>query len=245
MKIFGAICFAGLLTISASAGVIYDNTAETVTSRDPAYGNNANFTPYGPLYNQFETGTNGTGYFQLSSLSMMLQNCDTTGNVGTGNLDCGGLAGGSGATIALYGDNSNTPGGFIASLGTVNDSQLTTTPGLFSVSLANNPILNASTQYWIGLTGNDANTTVSWNWDSTCNGTEASNGTPACTGPGTGVYDEYASNATGAYSSAFGPYMMNVQGTDYTPSGAPEPVTSVLLGTGAVLIGLFRRKLIS
>jgi hypothetical protein len=234
MKYIGALCLAAALSISASASTIaYDNTGETSEGRDPAAGSNPLAAPYGPLYNQFLAPANGTtGYYTLSSLSLVMQNCD---NSAGGDVDCQ-VPGGSGVTIGLFADSGNTPGALLTTLGTAFDSSLTSSPALYNISLS--PAAQAfefadTTEYWIGVTAIDGNTTASWNWD----GTDS----------GTGVLGQNEANAaagTFSVSSFPGTYQMQVQLTDAAApdNSTPEPVTTLLLGSGALLIGVYHRK---
>jgi hypothetical protein len=223
MKLFGAITIAAILCISATAGTIYDNTGEAIGGRDPVGGSLPSATPFGPIYSSFTTGANASN---LTSLSLVLQNCDPVNEP----QDCS-VAGGSGATVALFADASTNPS-LIGStfLASVSDASLTTTPTTYSISLASNPELDADTRYWIGITENDANTTVSWNWDTT--------------DAGLGVSGEFDSNSGGTISNSLipGTYEMQVGTTDVVTDTAPEPLSSLLLGSGAVALGLLRRR---
>lgn len=230
MKLFGALCVAGIMTMSASAGTIFDNTGYTIAGQDgiAASGTDANGnTSHGPIYESFSTITsaNLTG-FTLNSVGVNLSAGDNTDG---GVIDVG-----------LY----SSPGTLISNLGTFSDSQLLNcasssgecTDGGTLVTLSGlSAQLSDNTTYWIGLVSDATNpTSALWNYNGDDSGVE--NGTS----PITGEYE----NQYGYNPDSNGAYIMQISTTDNGPLGpTPEPASLALLGGGALVIGLFRRKI--
>jgi len=257
VKIFGAICLAGALTISASAGTVtlYDTTGNPVTGQDSI----ANFSSggtfdgnsvAGPIWDSFMSDTNISGD-TLTSVSV--------------NLIVGNPADGGAVNVGLY--SSASEGGLIANLGTILDSQITQTcipdngvdnPDACGTGQADPPAtsqpnlqqgvlltlsglslgLAADTQYYLGLSdaGGDPSSTPTsalWNYDG-----EGS--------PGVGIAGQTSGNSEfGQFSDSFGAYEAQILATDnaVTTPGTPEPASFLLFGGGALAIGLFRRKM--
>jgi hypothetical protein len=78
-------------------------------------------------------------------------------------------------TVDLYSDASNAPGSLVATLGTISNSQLTSTQGTIDLALTSNPVLTASTNYWIMLS-DTSSTGASWSFAASAAGTGTSGG---------------------------------------------------------------------
>jgi hypothetical protein len=185
-----AVLTAGLL-VSASAGAttLYDNLGATPDGADPVV------RPSGPLYDSFSSAATPQS---LTSLQLELFGPGSSGTL----------------TVGLYSDTSKSPGSLITTLGTIDDSTITSGYNLYTVSLLSTPTLAANTRYWIGLsdsgTGSEA---WSWSLDTT----------------GTGVAGEYFANQDGVFPSSEGAYMMGIF------SGPPAPGVPDVGGTGSLL----------
>jgi hypothetical protein len=248
VKLFGALCLGGILTISAVAGpvTLFDNTSQTVTGQDSitTYDGTTQFDGNlvaGPLYDQFMSDGNATGD-TLTSLQL---------NLIAGNPNDGGSV-----TVGLYSDSSGNPGSLVATLGTVSDLGLQQcnqdsgpgNPDACAVNPSTYPTgglqqgtlvglnglsvnLNASTEYWIGLSQGPSGTSALWDYTDS--------------GAGTGTAGQSFYNSLyGLTGDGAGPYIMQVNATDnaIVTSGTPEPTTFVLLGSSVLALGLFRRK---
>jgi len=204
-----------VLANSAKANVIYDNLEAIAVGAEPV----ATWRG-GPLYASFSSSASAE---ELTGVQLALS----------------GYYSGSGAvTVGLYSDSSTAPGALIAPLGIVSYSQLTGAIEDYTLSLWANPVLTASTRYWIGLSDPVNLYSASWAYSYDISGT--------------GVAGEYFKNAKGVFanSSMFsgnGPYTWAFQMKLSTGSSSvpvPDTVSTVyLLGLGfAGLVGL-RRKL--
>jgi hypothetical protein len=240
MKIFGAICILGIAALTASADTVwYNNFGQTINNQDSVTANGSYIDPngnngIGPLFGSFSTDAgNGTGA-NLTTLSLSLY------------ADSNQLVAGSAVDFSLCTDNGGPgPNGGCTALGSVLDSTIhdcasngahcTGAPSTVTLS-GLDVALNDSTRYWIELSGDPTNdTTVLWN----------SNNDAA----GTNVSGEYFGNVNAIFGNTQfpgdGPYVMSVSGTNNDPlpnSGAPEPSTFLLIGTGAIALGWLRRR---
>ena len=196
MKLDGVLCLAAMLTPTLHAGIVYDNTAAASTDTDPVQS-------FGPLYDQFMSAPDVA---RITNLELLLT---LNGSAPTGVLD-----------IGLYGDNFGTPGALITSLGTLADTSLTNPIAEYNITLTANPVLAASTQYWIGLFGT---TSANWSWSLDTSGP--------------GVSGEEFSNSSGTWPSIDGPYQMAV-----TTTPTPEPASVLLLVSGVGLLTLYRLR---
>src|ERR1019366_6325180 len=109
---------ATVLTLSANAGTIFDNTTTAITGQDgiansgtDGNGNGA----HGPIFESFVTGTNvnATG-FNLDSVLLSLY-AGTPGDGGSFNV----------GLYSTYATDGSLPAALVATLGTVLDSSLT------------------------------------------------------------------------------------------------------------------------
>ena len=236
MKLFGILCMAGILTVSANASTIFfDNVGQPVTGQDGIFPAGAGCTPgancdangnpnIGKLYDSFSTGVsaNATG-FTLNDVKV--------------NLIAGNKADGFSVSVGLYSNNAGVPGGLVQLLGSVADSSLNNCVTGVNICTGAGTVIDLSglsanlldnTRYWIGLSTSGS---ALWNYEGNGNGT----GT-------TGEF--YFSDGNGLTADPLGPYIMQVNGVDNAPfNGTPEPATFILLGSSAIALGLFRRKI--
>jgi hypothetical protein len=199
MRLLRLFCLAGAIAAASDADtMVYFNVSQPGIGADGV-------SFIGPLYDSFTSGA----ATRLTSLKLILSGDDTS----------------SGAVqVGLYADHSTAPGNLIAVLGSVKDSSLSETPGLYAIPLTAYPGLTDDTVYWIGLSGT---TSAEWYYDDDTSGT--------------GVEGEFFSNQTGVYADDFGPYQMEItEGL----AAAPEPSTGLLtaLGAGLVAVGWRRRR---
>jgi MYXO-CTERM domain-containing protein len=187
------------MSCSASAGVIYDNLSAASSAPDA-------LAIDGPLFNSFTTPTAGA----LSGLQLLLFDSYPPD--------------GYSISVALFADSSATPGGLITPLGSIDDSALSGSLSAIQVNLGSNPLLAASTRYWIGL---ESSGFAGWGYSSNTSGV--------------GVASEYYSFHLGTRpnSCCGGPYQMQV-----TVGGAtPEPATGALGAAAlAAMVFLARRR---
>lgn len=165
---------------NASTTTLYNNLGATSSGTDPV-------ASFGPLHDSFLTGSSA---LVLSDINLLLLGDSSDG----GSLN-----------VSLYADSVFTPGAFIATLGTILDSSLTTT--LSVIDLAGlSAGLNANTRYWIGLSTAASSTAWSWSTDTS----------------GVGVAGERLSNSHGTFLNSYGPYQMQLTAST---NGVPEPAS--------------------
>jgi hypothetical protein len=205
MRLLKVSFIAGILGLAAHAGIIYDNiTGVTSFDRSSVGVNN--------LYDSFTAPSNSS----LTGLEMI--------------LDAFTPADGGSITIALYADSSTSAGSLIATLATVNDSALPSTPTIEAITLGSNPSLTAGTRYWIGISTSNASS-IEWSYEGK-------------TGGGIGVSGEYWERGTSVAANSPAPsreaYQMQL--TTDAGSSAPEPSSALLITGGAGLIWWFGRR---
>jgi len=235
--------------MTASAGtVIFDNTGAAGTF-GPGSGSQDGIAPtgfdangdanVGPLYASFLSSSNSTGsVFDGLLLSLFAGD----------NTDGGSIS------VNLYADAGGAPGALIANVGTILDSSLADCVGDATNKACDNPgaatlasltpsiALGTSTEYWIGLS-----TTGSGMWDfeggdagigvaGQCFDNSTLNGNGACA----------FGNPENSYPNSYGAQVMQVTALDNPPppppSGAPEPASFIMFGTGVLAVGLYRRR---
>ncbi len=196
MQMAKALILAGLVAsvTSTKAISVYDNLGAVSSGVDSAGG-------FGPLYDSF---TSAESVQAVTDLQLALYG---QGGIGT-------------TTVGLFSDSSTVPGAFIATLATINDTTISAGTNDYTLSLLTEPVLAASTRYWIGLLDTSYSTEWSWSLDVS----------------GTGVSGEYFANQSGVASNrSFGPYQMAL-----STSSVPEASSwaMVAMGMGVVLGGL-------
>ncbi|MGD0060576.1 MAG: VPDSG-CTERM sorting domain-containing protein [Verrucomicrobiia bacterium] len=208
------LVLTGLLAsaISAKAIPIYNNLAATSSGIDPVGS-------FGPLYDSF---TSASSVQAITGLELALYG--PTVSVGPSLTALNGV-GPATITVGLYSDSSTTPGALIATLGTISDASISAGISDYTVSLLTDPVLAASTRYWIGLS--DTGTTTEWSYSSDLSGT--------------GVSGQYFANVNGVFPNTDSPYQMLL-----TTAAAAVPdagSTAYLLGLGVAGLVVLRRKL--
>jgi hypothetical protein len=132
-------------------------------------------------------------------------------------------------TIALYADNSTSPGSLLATLATVLDTAFPAS-GLYNVALNSNPNLDPNTRYWIGITGGSSVA----GWQTTAD-------------TGTGVANEYYALGSSVISNSdqFGSSPVVMEVTETGDAVTPEPSTWAMMltaiGVGAAYLRGRRR----
>ncbi len=204
--------------ISANAIPIYDNLAATSNGSDP-------IGSFGPLYDSF---TSASSVQAITGLSLALSGPSILPGVSVvpGASLTPEVAPPSGTiTVGLYSDSSTTPGALIATLATISDSTIGAGINDYTITLLTDPVLAASTRYWIGLSDTGDSTGWSYSLDVS----------------GTGVPGEYFANESGVFpNNSDAPYQMTVTVGSAVPDGG---TTAYLLGLGVAGLLVLRRKL--
>jgi hypothetical protein len=209
-----ALLLGGVGQARAGTITLYNNLSATSGGADFVAANppsNPNNVAQGPLADSFSTGASAVNLSDVKLLLGLFPNGTTTGSI----------------TVTLNSDSSTSPGAVLTTIGTINDSSLSSTLGV--VDLATSFSLAANTRYWIELSTSN-NSSAQWSW---------SNDTS-----GVGVANEFFFNEHGAAPNSNGPYQMEVTAQTAT-TGVPEPSTLTLLGIGSLSLlgyGWRRRK---
>lgn len=151
----------------------------------------------GPSFNSFSTGNSDSF---LLDIKMMLSGISTT----PGSLQF---------TVSLLSDASNSPGTFLTSLGTFDDSTLASTASVYDVPVNTTIALTADTRYWVELSG--PSSSVAWDYAIDARGAGVSGEYSAYSSPGGPIVSQ---NASGS-----GPYQMEVTTTQSTDLPALPP----------------------
>jgi hypothetical protein len=210
-------CFLAVLLVllcarSGRADNLFNNISNVTTGSDPAGD------LFGPLADSFSTGSSS---FLLDSVSILLSNQSSA----FGLPSCSGVACGT-TTIFLLSDSSDSPGGVIETIGSLNNSLLTGTPQDFT--FATSVDLQPNTRYWIEVTSTDNNSW--WAFDGGGDGEFFAN----FEGTGNWIVTSDSAGQGGAYQ-------MEVSGG----SSVPEPSAVSLLFVGLAVFAFFaavRRK---
>lgn len=187
----------------AAATPIYNNLNSASNGADPTSSDGG----IGPLADSFSTGSSG---YSLASVGLKL--LDSTPNDGYT------------VTVALYSDNATSPDALLYSIGSIDDSALSTSLADYYFNLASPYALAANTRYWIEVSSGSGNATWSWSLD--------------LSGPGASGEHYYHSGTV--WPNSGGPYQMLVADAAITSVPEPAPLALVALGS---LAGLwFTRK---
>ena len=202
---------------SAATVVLFDNISPST--------NNYSISPTGsgPLAQSFINGPSAS-FLETLKLAVQLPTTSAPGSF----------------VVTLNSDSSNAPGGLLATLGSFNDSQLSTVASvvtLSGLSLISGTGLAVNGRYWIELSGtSDSNSLWLYAQDASGTGT-------------TGTKGLFSPNMTGFFTdqSSF-PFEMTVVATDTQnvvatdTQDVPEPATIAVLGASLVGLGWVRSR---
>jgi hypothetical protein len=194
-SILAALCGV-VFAAPANADVVrFNNLNATTVDAD-------SIATYGPIADSFSTAEYAA---TLNQVSLKLSGAPDSGSM----------------TVRLLSNLSNSPGSVLATIGTVNDSSLSSALSNYTLTLATPFNLAANTRYWIQLASNDSSANWAWSWDVS----------------GTGVAGEYFSNANGVFANASeAPYQMQIL------TSAPEPSSFGILGLGLIgMVAIIRK----
>jgi hypothetical protein len=130
---------------------LFDDIGSTVSGADALDG----LILQRPQYQQFYTGTTAV---TLTSIQFVLSATNT--------------ADGGTISVALFSDAAGAPGTSVATLGTIDDSSLSTSAQTITFNVSSSPTLTAGTQYWIELLGTGSS--ASWSYSTAATGTGVS-----------------------------------------------------------------------
>jgi len=148
-----------------------------------------------PQYQEFYTGATAV---TLSSIQFVLS--------ATNTADGGTIA------VALFSDNAGAPGTSIQTLGTINDSSLSTTAQTITFNVSSSPTLTSGTQYWIELLGTGSSASWSYSTAATGTGVSGESSDPnAGAGNGVSTTQDFLMNVT-AMCFAAGTRIMTARG---------------------------------
>jgi len=130
-------CVALLASGANAQTVLYGNLSDHING----------YTGIGPLYNSFSTGS---AALLLTDVKVWVE---LTRSGTTGSF-----------TVALYADNNTFPGTQLATIGSMNDTSIATSPGqVYDFPVSPGVALTPNTRYWIGMTQSGA-TATSTGW---------------------------------------------------------------------------------
>ena len=139
-------CVALLASGAHAQTVLYGNLSDQING----------YTGIGPLYNSFSTGS---AALLLTDVKVWVE---LTRSGTTGSF-----------TIALYADNNIFPGTQLATIGSMNDTSISMSPGqVYDFPVSPGVALTPNTRYWIGMTQSGATTTsTAWAFTGSTAGT--------------------------------------------------------------------------
>lgn len=198
LSIFAAVCGIAFATPAHADIISFDNLNGTPVDAD-------SIATYGPIAGSFSTAGFESA---LTQVSLKLSGTPDSGSV----------------IVRLLSDSSTSPGSVLNTIGTLDDSLLSSTLSNYTLALATPFDLAANTRYWIELTSNGSSANWAWSGD--------------ISGPG--VAGEYLSNINGVFAnSSEAPYQMQVQ----VLSSVPEPSGYAILGFGLLgVVAAIRRR---
>ena len=159
----------------------------------------------GPLYASFST----TGAFTVTGVDLLLSSTYTSPG---------------GFSVGIYADSATSPGSLLQNLGTFNDSSLSSTESIFTVSLSTPFSLAPSSRYWIGISSD--NTSTAWSITTATSGVGVAN-------------ELYDNTFAGVDSDSNDPYGMAVYGVAVPE---PTPFAWSLTFVSTVAFGLTIRR---
>lgn len=187
----------------AAAATIYNNLNSVTDGTDGV-------ASFGPLADSFSTGNSG---FSLASVGLKLSATNP--------------ADGNSITVALLSDDSTSPGSLLYTIGTIDDSSLTTAAANYSIDLGSSFYLAPNSRYWIQLSQADGTANWAWSLDQAAQG----------------VAGEYFANTGNVFPNDGGPYQMQLSGTSSVAVAEPDTFWLVALGLAGCL--WFGRKRIA
>ena len=135
-------------------------------------------------------------------------------------------------TVGLYADSSTSPGALLDSLGTINDSSLTTSPADYAFPVTPFPL--ASGRYWIVISSSNGSS-AAWSM------TDIMTGVGVSSGYFGDPYDKYVPNSNTGYGDPFNQVAFEMQVDGFTP----EPSTILLGAIGLAMLAAYRRRVAS
>lgn len=228
-----ALC-AGAALVCASGVILYDETNAATAGSD-------SIATFGPLYESFSTGPSGGSLSDVLVKLTKNSGMQTAGIRGgahaQGNRDAGrvnrpAIPANFGTTVALYSDNSTSPGGLLLTIGSVADSSLPAS-GYANFDLPVSPAytLSPNTRYWIGFSSNGGGLAgLAWTNDTS----------------GIGSANEFNYFNGTVYPNSKGPYQLRILSAGAAPPPPTPAPPTIFLGltglVGASLYLMWRRR---
>ena len=198
---------------SAGATVLYDNLSNPNSLSSTAVSS----TTW--VANSFSTDNNT---YHLSDVILALEGISTTGTL----------------TVSLYSSNNGlppSPSSSLVTLGTIQDSALSTSSFTQQTVAGGGFVLNPNTMYFVVLSGSSSTgSDAAWERENGATGTGVA-------GQAWGISSNSGSTwITHTVSTDFQPYLMRVDAT----TSAPEPgtITGAVAGLALLLAGTLRRR---